>query len=83
MNKSLLEKEVKEYNEIIEQIQKLQTELNNLEQKRLIKFGRIQLIEENLSENKDKKFQDEVIKEIKIDEVIKDSKKSKVLKEKT
>lgn len=50
MNKELLEKELAEYNQTVEEIQKLQKELSNLEQKRLIKFGRLQFIEEILKE---------------------------------
>lgn len=70
MNKQILEKEVEEYNQIVESIQKYQLELNKLEQQRLIKLGRIQLIEENLEENS-------IVKDIKIDEIIKDVKKKK------
>lgn len=48
MNQETLEKEVAEYNEIIKQIQEKNQEVATLEQQRLVKLGRINLIQEVL-----------------------------------
>lgn len=49
MNQKTLEKEVGEYNELIKEIQTTNQTLAEKEQARLLKLGRIQYIQEQLS----------------------------------
>lgn len=49
MNQQLLEKEVAEYNDIIKKQQDKNQEVTALEQERLLKLGRIQFIQEQMS----------------------------------
>lgn len=77
IDKELLEQEVEKYNKIVEELQKLSAQTNQLEAARLKQFGRLELIQESLTEDKTVKSIDPVTKDISIDEVILSEKKKK------
>ena len=50
ISKETLEQEVQNYNKIVEEIQKVNLTLNELEQKRLKSFGKLEFIEKFLKD---------------------------------
>jgi prefoldin subunit 5 len=71
MNQEQLEKEVAEYNEIVKEIQNLNQRITTLDQERLLKLGRVQMIQETIS--KAKSQEQEVTPSVEV----KETKKSK------
>lgn len=75
ISKSTLESEVQTYNKIVEEQQKLQSSLNELEQKRLKSWGKLEFIESCLKDEENKNSEE--VKDITIDEVLRPPGKKK------